>query len=418
MNKRADVVVSGGGAVGCLAALILSTRSDLNVTIVETKNLDVTKHNGTVQTGNTNDSANLHANLDARVIALSRHSVESLEAMGLDLSGLPTQEIKEIQVSEHGAIGKVRLQSAHHQLDFFGKVVALHDLNNLLLKAVSKRTNIALLDGSSITEIERNAEQVRVSVKKNTPNNKQTKLIDAQLLLICDGFNSATRRLLNFTTQQIDYQQNALITNVTMQLPHNNVAFERFTSDGPLAFLPMHDGEASNQASGHAMSVVWCVNQSRSDALMKQSDKEFKAGLQSIFGDRLGNIINITERYCFPVSLNQSADIASHRALCLGNAAQSIHPIAGQGFNLGLRDAVALSAILEHQDIGSFSAIDAYRGARNDDKSLTVGATDALVRLFSNQYTPLAQIRSKVLAMVNKSQYAKDILCRYAMGYR
>jgi len=236
--------------------------------------------------------------------------------------------------------------------------------------------------------------------------------LTAKLLVAADGNNSQVMKLLAIGTSQKNYQQVALITNVTPGKKHNNVAYERFTDTGPLAFLPMQDNRCS---------VVWTLTQQQADYLYAMDEVDFLQQLQERFGYRLGQFKKVGVRHLYPLFLQSAAQMVHGRVAILGNAAHSVHPVAGQGFNLALRDIAVLSEkIVDNQragdDIGSAAMLQSYAIQREDDIKRVYRFTDALVKTFSNNIAAVAHMRSLSLLMVDVMPDIKHRLAAQSMG--
>lgn len=399
-----DVVISGGGVVGCLAAFALAKHSDSKVCLLE---------------ANTAQGASAkHAGFDARVIALAANTLNVLEGLGVDLSEIEHEPIKHIHVSDRGHLGQVRLHAKDQGRDALGKVVAIDALGQYLLNSLGKFENVTILRPAKIINITQEQSHNLLSISDG-----QT--IQCKLLLISDGGKSNTVQLFNIKREVTDYQQVAIISNIQTQLPHNNTAFERFTQEGPLALLPMQ--ATGDEADERLMSIVWCVNKESADELLAMSDNDFLKQLQAAFSFKLGNMLRCTERYTYPLSLARVDDFCRHRVICIGNAAQTLHPIAGQGFNLGLRDVAGLLDVFAEQkakgalpsfDCGGFAVTQAYQQARSADKNATIFATDGLLRIFSNAYAPMVTARNIGLLAMNKLPKLKQTFADFAMGNR
>ena len=399
-----DVVISGGGVVGCLAAFALAKHCDLKVCLLE------------ASAAQTNDAK--HAGFDAKVIALAANTLNVLASLGVDLNEIVHEPIKHIHVSDRGHIGQVRLNAKDLGLEALGKVVAIDALGQYLLNSLEKFDNVTILRPAKVINITQEQSYNLLSISDG-----QT--VKCNLLLISDGGKSITAELVNIKREVTDYQQVAIISNIQTQLPHNNTAFERFTQAGPLALLPMQ--ASGDEANERLMSIVWCVNKESADELMAISDNDFLRQLQLAFSFKLGNMLRCTNRYTYPLSLVRVEDFCRHRVICIGNAAQTLHPIAGQGFNLGLRDVASLLDVFAEQknkdvlssfDCGSFAVTQAYLQARNADKNATILATDGLLRIFSNAYSPMVTARNIGLLAMNKLPKLKQIFADFAMGNR
>ena len=213
--------------------------------------------------------------------------------------------------------------------------------------------------------------------------------------------------------QQQPYEQLAVIANVTTSVAHDGRAFERFTQYGPLAMLPMSDGRCS---------LVWCHPLERRDEIMAWSDEQFCRELQTAFGWRLGRITQAGKRNAYPLSLTSAQKAITHRTVLVGNAAQTLHPIAGQGFNLGLRDVMSLAETLTQaqncaEDIGDYAVLARYQQRRERDRETTIGVTNNLVYLFANRWAPLIVGRNVGLMAMELFTPARDALAERTLGW-
>jgi 2-octaprenyl-6-methoxyphenol hydroxylase len=398
-----DIVISGGGVVGCLTAIALATHTSFSVLLLEAVNISAKPATSASQT----------KRFDARVIALSADSLSTLETLGVNIDDIVHQTIEQIHVSDRGHIGQVKLIAKEQGLAALGKVVAIEALGEYLLNMVKS------LSG----QIEYKC-PLKIKNAKQTESNVTLELSDSteictKLLVVSDGGQSKTASLVGMQSQLTSYGQAAIITNIKTQLAHENIAYERFTSQGPIAFLPMNIGASNKTFTQHSMSVVWCLNQQFSEQKLQLSEQDFLQELTSLFGHKLGRLTACSQRYSYPLSLSKSHPFVSYRAISVGNAAQSLHPIAGQGFNLGVRDVAELVKVVKYAtDPGEFAAIQQYKKCRQADKDDTVFATEALVKVFSNQYTPFVIARNLGLFALNSFSGPKHQFANFAMGMR
>jgi 2-octaprenyl-6-methoxyphenol hydroxylase len=225
-----------------------------------------------------------------------------------------------------------------------------------------------------------------------------------RLAVVADG--GALRGLT--AVKEIDYRQTAVVATVRSELPHRNTAFERFTAHGPLALLPF----------GEELALVWSESEQGAQELCCCSERDFRAALRGRFGGRLGEFTAVGPRHAFPLALKFARDIALPRVILIGNAAQTLHPVAGQGFNLGLRDAWELAAVVggsAREAIGSTPMLAEYRKRRRLDRRGGAGFTDFLVRAFSSDVAPLRMARGIGLALLGAVPPAKDFVVRRMM---
>ena len=246
--------------------------------------------------------------------------------------------------------------------------------------------------------------------------------LSARLLVAADGVHSTVRQRVGAKTWGMGYGQTAVIATVATDRPHGNVAFERFTDTGPLALLPCDpslDGDQSTQ--GKRWSLVWTVRDRQVDEMLALDDGEFLRRLQQRFGYRAGRFLRTSVRYAYPLTLQFVRSAAQERIAFIGNAAHAIHPVAGQGFNLGLRDVAALAQVIaaaveSGADIGTMATLKAYAKWRRPDYLRVFAFTDSLVRTFSNNLPPLRLVRNLGLLGMELVPPAKHLLARQAMG--
>ncbi len=425
MQTEYDLVIIGAGLVGASLACALAD-TPLNIAVVEQSELN----------------AGHHASYDDRSVALSYGSRLLFEAFGVWKSIEPLAEpIKQIQVSEKNRFGSTRLNCEAEAVNALGYVIENRPLGNQLLKRIESASNITMfcpaglesIDNGSIDE-DSTTDSTRYS---KVLINYQTKKVElrTRLLVAADGVQSRARELLDIKVFQRSYQQSAIICNVTPELAHNGIAWERFTDTGPLAFLPLPDfsvdtfSAETNKTSSlistpqHSprCSVVWTVLSEQVEEIMALDDKSFLKRLQSRFGYPLGQLEKTGKRSVYPLSLLQAEKTVVANTVLIGNALHTLHPVAGQGFNLGLRDVGVLAerllnAVHTGQDIANQELLAQYTKLRAEDYQRVIRFTDNLVRWFSFNLT-LAQItRSIGLVLIDRIPWLKSAIARRAMG--
>lgn len=390
-GQHFDIIIVGGGLAGnCLGLALKDT--GLKIAIIE---------------ANTHEQL-LNTALGDRALALAAGTVHTLEAMGI-WQGICSKAtaITDIHVSDKGHFGKVRLSAKKENVDALGYVITARDIERHVAEEVAN-TSITLISPARVIGLASDTNHVNVSLKIRD----DSLCLTAQLLVGADGGNSTVRKLLDISQKTTNYGQTALVTTVRTTLPHHNVAYERFTESGPLALLPAGKNECA---------VVWTRQTEDAEALMSGNEYDFQEQLQHCFGFRLGRLKLTAPRRAFPVSLVKAEYMHSGRAVIIGNAVHQLHPVAGQGFNLGLRDVVQLADMINTQhrlknDIGSPELIKDYVDARNSDHRKTIGFTDSLIHLFSNDNLALAAARNIGLAVLDHLPTAKTLLARHAMG--
>jgi len=385
--KQFDVVIIGGGLAGASCALsVAKTNPALNIAVVEANQV----------------TGDYHPSFDDRSIALAQQSVEYLQSLNLFEQNVPyTAAIKKVSVSDRGHFGKAHINCDEFAKPSLGYVVEVNPFGRALHLHLTQ-SNITLLCPDSVTAIEQ-------TLHSNTLTLKSGEQLNAALLVIADGAQSPTRSLLGLGFNTQPYEQGAIIANVEVAGGHNNHAFERFTQNGPMALLPM---------SNNRYSLVWCMRQEQVEQHMALNEQDFISALQSAFGYRGGQFTKVGMRTSYPLVYGQVESLIAHRTVVIGNAAHAIHPIAGQGFNLGLRDVQVLSNLIANSqhDLGSYAFTREYSKKRSDDIKTVMSLTDALVRLFSNSSRVLALGRSIGLFSMDLFPALKAPLAKQLMG--
>lgn len=388
-----SIIIAGGGMTGATLALALShlTQGALPVTLIESSE----------------PASRAHPGYDSRAIALAAGTCQQLAAINLwrTLESCATP-ITHIHVSDRGHAGFVSMQAQDYGLSALGNVVELFDVGQRLFARLKNAPGVTLRCPASVTSVSRQQDTVQVTLN----NGEQ---LTGALLVAADGSRSPLAASCGIQWQRDDYRQLALIANVSTQLPHQGRAFERFTEHGPLALLPMSEGR---------LSLVWCHPLSARETVQRWSDEEFLTQLQRTFGWRLGKFTHTGQRDCYPLALQVATQTVSHRLALVGNAAQTLHPIAGQGFNLGLRDVMSLAETLaaayrHQQDVGSFGVLQHYQQRRQPDREATIGITDGLVRLFANRYAPLVAGRNLGLMAMDSQPWLRNQLAERTLGW-
>ncbi len=382
MTEHADVVIIGGGPVGSALALALRD-TGLQIVLLEAR---------PAATG------------DARPLALSYGSRLILDRLDLwpALAGFATP-IRRIQVSQRGGFGRVELDADEAGMSDLGYVIDYGRLSQGLATAVAS-TPVQCRSGARVT-----AWQAGDPARVEYVIDGESRAITAQLVVVADGAANGGAGDSgpgdNGDAQQVDYDQCAVTARVVSERPHNNTAYERFTQHGPLALLP----------DGRDWALVWTTSPARADELYGAEAAQFLDALHAEFGSRAGAFTAVTARARYPLRLRRTRQPVQDHMVRIGNAAQSLHPVAGQGFNLGLRDAWELSEQLvagNRATIGSTDALAAYRARRRVDRGGGVAFTHTLVQLFSNDVLPLRLARGTGLALLGCIPPLKNFVVR------
>lgn len=348
-----------------------------------------------------------HPGFDARAIALAQGTCQQLARIGVwpALATCATA-IETVQVSDSGHAGFVTLRAKDYRQAFLGQVVELHDVGQRLFALLRQAPGVTLHCPAQVVSVERRVESASVELDNG-------ERLTGQLLIAADGSRSMLAKAGQIQWQQSDYQQMAVIANITTSEPHDGRAFERFTAHGPLALLPM---------SGNRSSLVWCHDRARQAEIDGWNEAQFLQQLQQAFGWRLGRMLHAGTRHSYPLQLLTATQHVSHRMALVGNAAQTLHPIAGQGFNLGLRDVMSLAETISEaascgQDIGSYRVLGGYQQRREPDQRATVGVTDGLIQLFANRHAPLVLGRNLGLMAMDSLPLLRDAFARRTLGW-
>lgn len=398
-----QVIIVGGGMVGLSLSLMLA-KANIAVKLLEA-----------VKYPNYDDQnvAPYHSSFDARNTALSRRSVQIYQKLGLwDALQQHATPILQVHITEQGSFGKARLIAEQEKVESFGQVIENAWLGRVLLTQVRQQPLIELIDGVQVTALTQDAEQVHIEAKRGDEVLK----LESKLLIAADGRDSFCRQAIGVGVDVHDYDQVAIVTTIQTSKPHEQVGFERFSALGPLALLPL-PGE-------YRRSVVWPVKKgTEGEWLGEENDQHFLDALQKTYGDRAGKFEKTGKRFSYPLSQVLAHKQAVGRVILMGNAAHTIHPVAGQGFNLCLRDADVLVRYLVNQlttsdDIGNPDNLLAYEQARLSDQQRVIKFCDTVVRGFSNQNPLLKLIRNTGLIAFDVIPGVKPLVANYAMGLK
>jgi 2-octaprenyl-6-methoxyphenol hydroxylase len=386
------LVIAGGGLIGGSLACALS-RTGLRIALLEAVAAEAPEQ----------------PSYDERVIALSWGSRRILEAIGLwETVGPDASPIHQVHISDRGHFGFSRLDRAELGVEALGYVVPARILGLAIRGALKDSKAVHVVCPARLV-----GQRVRgglVDLDVHADGGPRT--LATRLLVAADGGESAIRKGLGIQAQERPYGHDAIITTVTPDRPQPGVAFERFTETGPLALLPMTQGR---------YSVVWTCREDETAEILALSDADFLARLLGRFGHRLGRLSRPASRRAYPLKLLLSRETVRPRLVLIGNAAHTLHPVAGQGFNLGLRDVAALAEVIagcaeRGGDPGSDQVLADYGGWRGRDQREVALLTDGLARLFVNPWLPLRLARDAGLVGLDLTGPARRALARRLMG--
>ncbi|WP_029796071.1 2-octaprenyl-6-methoxyphenyl hydroxylase [Vibrio parahaemolyticus] len=387
--KQYDVVIAGGAMAGATLALAIEHLSQgaLRVAVVEPFKAQSDQHPG----------------FDSRSIALSYGTVNLLRHLELWSAIEPfSTPIEHIHVSDRSHAGMTDITKQDVGVEALGYVVELADVGRVYQELLTHSTAIDLYCPNSAKHITRTQENVTIELASG-------ELLNAKLLVAADGAVSQCCQQIGLELSEHDFDQVAVIANIVTQEPHQGRAFERFTENGPVALLPMSDNR---------MSLVWCLRPDEAQIVMELSESEFLERLQQDFVWRLGAMQKVGLRASYPLLLRHRKQNISHRFAIVGNAAQTLHPIAGQGFNLGIRDVVTLAEELVKQgeDVGRYQGLIRFSQRREADRNETIWLTSSLVHIFSNDLLAMRIGRNTALAAMDNLSIFKQPLLRHTLG--
>jgi 2-octaprenyl-6-methoxyphenol hydroxylase len=397
-----DLVVVGGGMVGASFACALSRAipdKNLSIMVVEAVDQSV--------------SVTEQPSFDARSTALSFGSRQIYESMGLwpQLAEVVTP-IKEIHVSDKGRFGSTHISHSDHDVEALGYVIENKKLGVVLNHELDSSDSIALLSPATIATVTPTANGMSLEIDAGETSFH----VETPLVVLADGGRSPICDQLGIGRTVESYKQHAVIANIALERPHNHVAYERFTDTGPLAVLPLESFEGENRAS-----LVWTVAENESGEIMPMDDEELLSNLMERFGDRLGRFTHIGEKFCYPLSLSIAREQIRPGLVLLGNVAHTLHPVAGQGLNLALRDCAALVKVLQQahvsgHSLGAMQVLQEYVNQQDFDQQKSISFTNYLTRLFSSNSRSRVWARKFGLLSIDLLPPIKRGIAKQAMG--
>jgi 2-octaprenylphenol hydroxylase len=393
MNRRLghDVAVVGAGMVGAALALGLA-RAGFDVVVVEPRPAAPWR---------------VEDDVDLRVVALAPSSVSLFERLDVwtSISGARACPYRHMQVWDALAPGQLRFDAADHGIAALGHIVENRLIQHALWRALEAEPHIALRCPAQVAATEAEDDRRTLVLADGSG-------IAARLVVAADGGDSALRKLAGIDTRDRDYGQRAIVAHVATERDHEDTAWQRFLPGATLAFLPLSDGRSS---------IVWSVPDAEASRLLALDDEAFCAELGAAFDFRLGAIRATTARAAFPLRLRLAERYLAPRFTLVGDAAHVVHPLAGQGVNLGLRDAEELARVLVEardakRDFAGASVLRQFERRRRSDNALSAHAFDAIQRVFASEVMPLAALRGAALSVVDKIGPLKRLFAAHAAG--
>lgn len=383
-TNNLDVVIVGGGLVGASLAVALAPLP-LKIALIETAAFPESK-----------------PAWDERCIGLNDTTRVIFERLGVwDSIRTEAEPILSTHISECGRLGVARFTAADAGLAALGYNTPMRTIGGALWARLRTAANVRVVCPAQVSAVTAMADTVHVSL--STGETLSTKLVVA-----ADGAQSAVRRMNHIGSEARDYEQTAIVGAMKPERSHQGVAYERFTPDGPIAVLPR---------PGNACVTIWTVPTEKSKTILAWDDARYLREFQSAFGNRLGRFLETGRRTGYPLARVMSDTLTAPRTIFAGNAAQTLHPVAAQGFNLGLRDVATLAGLLkDSSDAGAPELLRDYEARRRQDRDATAGFTDRLVRTFSNAVPGLRGLRHLGLLALDLIPPVKHAVMRQNLG--
>lgn len=402
VNKQYDILIVGGGLVGVvLAAAIVNNPANKSVSIalIEKSNAPQrTQSIGTIE------------DFDSRVVALSHTSIELLKELNVwnEIEKQRVCPYLSMQVWDDEGTGSIEFNAEDLAQDNLGVIVENRIVLCALLDIIESSDQIEVLRGREVTAFTKKNSKQYVTLDNHS-------IIESHLLIAADGGNSKIRELSGLTTRSWDYNHKAIVTIVKTEESHQFTAWQNFRSTGPLAFLPI------DHASEKFCSIVWSIENDKADELMAMSDADFCVAVGDAFQCKLGKVELISTRYCFPLKQRHAKDYIEQQLALVGDAAHTIHPLAGQGVNIGLLDAKALADEISRAssrglDLSDNSILRRYQRQRKKHNVEVMLLMEAFKRLFGSRRLDLRWLRNSGLKTLDAVKPVKNWLAKQAMG--
>lgn len=396
-----NITIIGGGMVGMSLALLLAhANSEWKIALLD------------AQAFSENEIDVFHANFDTRSTAIAQGSVGIFQSLGVWERLLEqATAIRKIHISDAGHLMGGVINAQDYAVDAVGYVIPNQWIGKVLLSTLKTLLNVQLFSSTSVEKIMPKQAGAVIEIAQNLSDN--TTQIETDLVIMADGGQSTLAQQLGIDFNIQPYHQTAIIANVAFSESHQHTAYERFTELGPIALLPL-----GKSASAQEAALVLTLPEKQASELLNAPEEIFLAHLQKRFGNRLGNFLRVGQRHAYPLQLVTAKEqIRSHLVL-IGNAAHFLHPVAGQGFNLSLRDCASLSRQLVQSEkpLGKLSVLQGYLAQQHKDQNTTILFSDQLVKIFSNNRLPLIALRHLGFLGLESIPSLKNILVHQTMG--
>jgi 2-polyprenyl-6-methoxyphenol 4-hydroxylase len=406
-NSDTKIAIVGGGMVGISLALFLSqSLSNVNIVLIEKFSFPQSSNNELPPV------PELQTSFDARSTAISAGGASLLQRLGCwPLIKKHAEKIRSIHISDKGNFHGSQLLAEEYDVDALGYVVENTWLGQCLLYQL-QQSNVECLAPAVVTQCHFKKDCVELSLEQH-----EIKQLNVNLVIAADGTDSPLCKMVGIDHVTKPYTQSALIANIALAEPHQGVAYERFTEEGPIALLPLE--QCNNR---HRSALVWTHPSDKVDAALALSDEQLLAVLQKTFGYRAGAFTAIGERQAYPLTQVVASEQARSRFVVAGNAAHFLHPVAGQGFNLSLRDGAVLAEVLSQaqqsgDDLACFDVLQRYIKQREQDQNITIGLTHSMVKMFSSDKKIFSLLRQFGLMNLNIHTSIKKAFVKQMMGF-
>ncbi len=388
MKNKFDVLVLGAGMVGATTALALASNG-YSVGLVERQDVDQL-------------NTALPADFDLRVSAISPASQQLLHELGVwnDVTQLRCCDYQKMKVWHENGSALMQFSSEQIATSHLGSIVENRLLQAVLLQHLKPLPNVKIFKQQEVISLQQLDDRVQISTTNNS-------MLEAELLIAADGRESTARKLLNLPVTSGSYAQTAIVANVTTEKPHESTAWQRFLVTGPLAFLPLSNGQSS---------IVWSADTARAEELLQLPDKDFMLQLSEAFEFRLGSITAMSTRAGFSLSWHTTDKWLDGRVLLMGDAAHGVHPLAGQGVNLGFADVAALQGLLKPgQPVYQYRLLRAFERQRKAEAVTATHLFSALKLFYAQQSPALCGIRDAGMSVVDKNAVIKRLVLQSAV---
>lgn len=398
LADKYDVAICGAGLAGLMLAAKLAVDEKLNIAVIEARSLPES-------TGSLEENINSY---DARVSALTAASQKLFESLGLWQKISRKQAYSSMTVWDAEGTGEIQFDAASVNQSRLGHIVENSLMMVELIEYLRYRKNVSLLDNSPVSSMYCAESQANLVFENGSE-------LQAGLLVGADGANSLVRQQAGFRTREWDYGHHAIVCTVETELPHLQTAWQRFLPSGPLAFLPLAGGD------GHFCSIVWSLDEEVACQLMKEEDAVFLDKLSFAFENRLGRVLGCSRRFSFPLRQRHSTDYVMPHIALVGDAAHTIHPLAGQGINLGFQDVAVLAEELQRAfrkniPLGDLSVLQRYQRRRKPDNLAMMAVMEGFKRLFARGDLPSRLLRNFGMTEIGKHDVIKRRIIKAAMG--